>query len=92
MSTINTSEDSSSSNQKLSNFKQVLDVVKENCNKLDNIKKQLGSLTTRVDNLEKDYSLLKNKINNPELKIGKNENNTSCLKLQIKRCTGTIIN
>ena len=58
-STLNTSEDSSSSKPELStlvvDFKQILDVIKENGNKVDNIKNKLASLTARVDNLEKDH-------------------------------------
>ena len=93
--TLDTSEDSSSPKPELSiliaDFKQILNVVKENGNKLDNINNHLEGLTARVDNLEKDHSLPKNKTNNAELKIGKIENDTSCLELEIKACSVEIM-
>ena len=38
----------------------------------------------RVNNLDKEHLVLKNKMVNSELKIGKIENDTSCLNLQLK--------
>lgn len=94
-SSFDTSGLSSSSKPEISilaaDFKQILDVVKENGNKLDNINNQLGTLTARVNNLEKEQSLQTNKINNTESKIGKIENETSSLKMQIKTCTDEIM-
>ena len=92
---LDTSDDSSSSKPEISilaaDFKQILEIVKENGNKLDSLCNQLGTLTTRVDNLDKEHSLLKNKMVNSESKIGKIENDTSCLNLQLKICTDELI-
>ena len=89
---LDTSDDSFSLKTDISilaaDFKQV---VKENGNKLDNIYNQLGTLTTRVNNLDKEHLLLENKMVNSELKIGKSENDISCLKLQFKTCTNELI-
>ena len=72
---LDTSDDSSSSKPEISilaaGFKQILEIVKENGNKLDNLCNQLGTLTTRVDNLDKEHSVLKNKMVNSESKIRK---------------------
>ena len=72
---FDTSDDSSSSKPEISilgaDFKQILEIVKENGNKLDNLCNQLGTLTSRVDDLDKEHSLLKNKMVNSELKIEK---------------------
>jgi len=71
-------------------FKQILQVVKENGNKLENLCNQLGTLTTRVVNLDEEHLFLKNKVNS-ESKIGKTENETSCLNLQLKTCIDELI-
>ena len=87
---LDTSNDSSSSKAEISilaaDFKQILQVVKENGNKLENLCNQLGTLTTRVVNLDEEHLFLKNKVNS-ESKIGKTENETSCLNLQLKAFT-----
>ena len=92
---LDTSDDSSSSKPEKSilaaDFKQILEIVKENGNKLDSLCNQLGTLTTGVDNLDKEHSALKNKMVNSESQIGKIENDASCLNLQLKICTDELI-
>ena len=93
---LDISDDSSSSKPEIwilgANFKQILEVVKENGNKLDDIYNQLGTLTTRVDNLDRKHSLLQNKMVNSELKFVKIENDRSFFKLEIRTCNNEIIN
>ena len=56
---LDTSDDSSSLKLEISilaaDFKQILEIIKENGNKLESLCNQLGTLTTRVNNLDKEH-------------------------------------